>query len=79
MHPTEAVLVGVKLAGIIADDDGVGQEAMGFDAAPASSLGGNLHRIRVDLEVSDTERFEMRTEGLLVGKHLVLVLGQAID
>ena len=50
MDPAQAVLADVELTGVIADDHGVGKEAVRFDAAPQRPLGGNHHRVRIDLE-----------------------------
>src|SRR5258707_3406410 len=33
MDPAQAVLADIKLTGVVTDDDGVGQKAMGLDAA----------------------------------------------
>src|SRR6267142_6483093 len=50
MDPAQAVLTDVELPGIVADNHGVGQEAVRLDAAPQRSLGGDQHRIGVDLQ-----------------------------
>ena len=55
LHPTKTVLTNVELTGIIADDNGIGQQAMSFDAPPQRPLSGDLDRIRVDLEGGDTK------------------------
>ena len=39
MDPAQAVLADVELTGVIADDHGVGQEAVCLDAAPQRGLG----------------------------------------
>src|ERR1700674_4539247 len=36
----QAVLADIELTGVVADNDGVGQEAMQLDAAPRGALGG---------------------------------------
>src|SRR5450755_2069243 len=38
MDPAQAVLADIELTGIVADDDGVGQEAMRLDTAPQGAL-----------------------------------------
>ena len=69
----------VELAGIVADDDGVRQQAMRLDAAPQCAFGGDLDRIWIDRERGDAEPVEMRQEGRLIGKAPVRMLGQAGD
>ena len=65
MNPAQAVLADIELAGIVADDHGVGQEAARLDAAPQRAFGCDHHRIRMDLECRDAEHFEMGVPGLL--------------
>ena len=68
MDPAQAVRADVELPGVIADDDGVGQEAMRLDAAPQGALGGDHDRIGVDLESRDAEAVEMSGPGDLAGE-----------
>src|SRR5215469_6720145 len=65
MHPAKSVFAHVKLARIITDDNGFCQQAMGLDAPPDRSFGGDLDRVRIDLELGDAELVEMRGKGLL--------------
>ncbi len=48
MNPAQAVLTDVELTGVIADDHGVGEEAVRLDAAPQRPLGGDHHGIRIE-------------------------------
>jgi hypothetical protein len=41
VHPAKCVQADVELTGIVTDDHGVGQEAMGLDAAPQRPFGGD--------------------------------------
>jgi hypothetical protein len=68
MDPAQAARANVELPGVIADDDGVGQEAMRLDAAPQGALGGDQDRIRVDLESRDAESVEVCGPGDLAGE-----------
>src|SRR5713101_7637737 len=68
MDPAQAVRADIELPGIIADDDGVGQEAMRLDAAPQGALAGDQYRIGVDLESRDAEAVEMCGPGDLAGE-----------
>src|SRR4051794_14483570 len=43
MDPTQGVAADRELAGIVADQDGIRQEAVGLDAAPQCPLGGDQH------------------------------------
>jgi hypothetical protein len=49
MDPAQAVLADIELTGIVADDDGVGQEAMRLDTAPQ----GVLAAVRFDTFFGD--------------------------
>ena len=68
MDPAQAVLADIELAGIVADDDGVGQKAVRLDAAPQRALGGDPDRIGIDLERRDAELLEMRAPGRSIGE-----------
>jgi hypothetical protein len=63
MNPAQAMLSDIELTGVVADDDGVGQEAMRLDAAPQGALGRDQDWIGIDLERRDAEPFEMRGPG----------------
>ena len=78
MDPAQGVATDVELAGIVADDHGILEEAMGFDAAPQRALGGDLDRIGRH-EGGDAEPVEMRLPGGRIGKLRVGVAGQAGD
>src|SRR5258708_30495018 len=79
MNPAQAVLTDIELAGVIADDDGVGQKAMHLDAAPQGALGRDQHRIRIDFERRDAEPIKMRGPGYMIGEESGRVLGEATD
>ena len=68
MDPTQRMSANGKLTGIIADDDGVAQEAVGMNAAPQCTLGRDLHRVWSDAHSTDAEAVEMRLPSGLVGK-----------
>ena len=40
MHPAQGMARDLELASIVAEDDGVGQQAMCLDGAPQCALGG---------------------------------------
>ena len=67
----------IELAGIIADDDGIGQKAMRLDAAPQGALGGNHHGVGIDFERRDAEPIKMGSPSGLIGEVFVRVLGKA--
>src|ERR1700692_2310723 len=79
MNPTQAVLADIELTGVVADDHGVGEEAVRLDAAPQRRLGGDHHGVWIDLEGRDTERFEVGVPGVVTGKAAVGMLDQASD
>ena len=49
----------IELAGIVAEDDAVAQEAMRLDAAPQRTLGGDARRIGRDGELGDAKLVEV--------------------
>src|SRR3984893_3207164 len=79
MNPTQAMLADVELTGVVADDHGVGKEAVRLDAAPQRRLGGDHHGVWIDLEGRDAERFEVGIPGVVTGKAAVGMLDQASD
>lgn len=60
VDPAQTVPADVELAGVVADDHGIGQEAVRRDAAPQRALGGDAHGIGGHLESGDAEVLEMR-------------------
>ena len=79
MDPAQAVVADIELAGVVADDDGVGQKAVGLDAAPQGALGGDRDRIGLDRERGDAERFQVGGPSRLIRKAAVLMVRQAVD
>ena len=79
MDPAQAMLTDIELAGIVADDHGVGQQAMRLDAAPQGALGGDQHGIGIDAESRDAEPVEMGVPGRAIGEGAIGMLGQAGD
>jgi hypothetical protein len=68
MHPAQGVQADVELTGVVADHHGIGQEAVGFDAAPQRTFGGNQHRVRVNLQGRDTELIKMGFPGRMIAE-----------
>ena len=79
MDPAQGMACDLELAGIIAEDDGVGQQAVRLDGAPQRAFGGQPWRIEPVLEVVDAEALEVVRPGLLVGEVLVGMVGQTGD
>ena len=79
VHPAKGVQADIELTGVVADDHGVGQEAVSFDAAPQCAFGGNQHRVRIDLEGKDVELLEMRVPSRLIGEGSIGMLEKASD
>ena len=77
MNPEQAMLADIELTGIVADDDGIGQEAMCLDAAPQGSLGGHHNGIGIDLESRNAKPVEMSGPGSLIDEDPVGMFGQA--
>ena len=79
MDSAARMLADLELSGIVADDDGVRDVTMGFEAAPQGAFGSDHHRIGGDRESADAEPIEMGLPRRLVGKMLGLVVGQLPD
>ena len=71
MDPAQSVLSDIELAGVIADDDSIGQKVMRLDAAPQRALGGDRHWIGVDLQGRDAELVEVQVPGGLIREEAV--------
>ena len=59
MDPAQGVAADLELAGIVADDHRVAEQAVRLDAAPQRAFGGDQHGIGRDLERRDAEPVEM--------------------
>ena len=59
MHPAQRVTADVELAGVIADDDRIGQQPMVRHAAPQRPLGGDPDRVGMHLESRDPDALQM--------------------
>ena len=69
----------VELAGVVADDDGILEQAMGDHAAPQRAFGGDLQRIGMHPEPGDAEALEMGHPRLLVFEALAFVPSEPGD
>ena len=68
MHPAQRMTPDHELTGIIADDHRLGQEAVCLDRTPERALGGDAHRIGVDLQISDAEPLRCACQAARSGK-----------
>jgi hypothetical protein len=68
-----------KLASILANQNGVRQEAVRLDAAPQRSLGGDQRRVGRHRQRRDAKPIEVGLPGGLIGEGLVGMLGQTLD
>ena len=59
MDPAQGVAADVELAGVVADNDHVAQEAVGLDAAPQRALRGDQQGVGLDGERGYAQPFEM--------------------
>jgi hypothetical protein len=84
MDPAQGVAANVELSGVIAEDNGVGQEAVRAHAAPQRPLGGQPHRVLDRCQCctfarGDAEPVQMRLPRRVIGEPCVGVPGQAGD
>src|SRR5271168_476461 len=79
MGPTQAVQADVELASVVADNHGIGEQAMRLDAAPQSAFAGDQHGIGADLQSRDAEPIQMDVPGRPVGEDAIGMLAEAGD
>ena len=79
VDPAQRVRADVELAGVVADDDGILEQAMGDHAAPQRAFGGDLQRIGMHPEPGDAEALEMGHPRLLVFEALAFVPSEPGD
>src|SRR5277367_2758545 len=79
MDPAQAMLTDVELAGVVADNDRVGEKTVGFDAAPQGAFGGDQHGIGMDLQGRDAETVEVCAPGRPIGEPTIGMLAQSSD
>src|SRR4051812_48184881 len=68
-----------ELTRIIADDHRPGQQAVRLDRTPERALGGDAHRIGVDLQVGDAKPLKMVHPGGLVREGVLRMRGQLLN
>ena len=56
VDPAQAMRADIELAGVVADDHGVSEQAMRLDAAPESAFGGDQRGIGMDLQRGEPSR-----------------------
>jgi hypothetical protein len=83
-NPAQNMPADIELASIVAEDDGVGEEAMRLDAAPQRALGRKphriLHRLQIRLDAGrDAQTGQMRHPSRAIDKMPVRPLGQPCD
>ncbi len=79
VDPAQAMLADIELAGVVADDHSVGEQAMRLDAAPQSAFGGDQHGIGMDLQGGDAGPLQMSVPRCAIGEDAILMLAQAGD
>src|SRR5271165_6839217 len=79
VDPAQAVRANIELAGVVADDHGVGQQTMRLDAAPQSPFSGDQHGIGMDLQGGHAEPLQMSVPRRAIGEDALVVLAQAGD
>ena len=78
MHPAECMPADRELAGIVAHDDRIPQEATRRHDAPQCAFGGDAHRIGRDLQIADAQTLQMGLPGTVVGKATAARGGQRL-
>jgi hypothetical protein len=84
VNPAKSMPADIELAGIVAEDDGVGQEAMRLDAASQRALGRKPHRIPHRLQIRldagrDAQTGQMCLPSRTIDKMPVRLLDQPCD
>ena len=78
-YSAQGVMADRELAGIITDQHGIRQKAVGLDAAPQRPLGGDQRRVGGHPQRRDAEPVEVPLLGGLIGEVPVGMLGQALE
>ena len=79
VDPAQRMVADVKLAGIVADDDGVVEKAVRLDAAPQRAFGGDHRRVDRAGERLYAEQIEMRLPCPMIGEDAVGMVSQQAD
>ena len=61
VDPAQAMRADIELAGVVADDHAVAEQAMRLDAAPRSAFGGDQDGIGMNLQRDVVRRTSRRT------------------
>ena len=59
VNPTQRMVADAKLAGVVGDDDGLSEQALGFDRPRERRFAGHPHRIGRHPQVGDAERAQV--------------------
>ena len=78
MHPAQRMPADGELAGVVADNHRLAQQAVRLDAAPQCPFGGDQTGSGVTCSCADAEAVEMRLPGGLIGERAVRVRGQLV-
>ncbi len=79
VDPAERVIAEAKLAGVVGNDDGLSEQALGLDCAPQRRFAGRPHRIGRHSEIGDAERAQVLHPLLVRGKHQPSMVGEPVD
>src|SRR6202142_4095908 len=71
MNPAQTMKTDIELAGVVADDHGVGEKAVRLAAAPRGVFGGDQHGIGMDFQGRDPEPVQVRAPGRPIGEEAI--------
>ena len=79
VDPTERVIADAELAGVVGDDDGLSEQALGLDRAPQRRFAGRPHRIGRHPEIGDAERAQVLHPLLVRAERERSMAGELVD
>ena len=79
VNPTQRMIADAELAGVVGDDDGVPEQAFGFDCPPQRRFAGEAHRIGRDPQVGKAERAQVDPSILMRAKSRNGMAGEPVD
>src|ERR1700734_3990124 len=79
VDPAERVIAEAELAGVVGDDDGMSEQALGLDGSPQRRFAGRPHRVGRRSEIGDAERAQVLHPLLVRAERQRSMAGELVD
>ena len=79
VDPAQRVDADAELAGVVGDDDGLAEQALGLDRAPQRRFAGHAHRVGRDPQIGEAERAQVAHPFLARAKDPRRMAGEPVD